>query len=424
VNDPSSRPLARLTPERIARVARAALGDEALSGERALLVHDLDALGARLRALRAAYPANAMHAVAIKANPVVAILREVVAAGCGLEAASIEELHLALAAGCAPARIVFDSPAKTRAEIDEALTLGVRLNADNPDELARIEASAALASSSSIVGLRVNPGVGSGKISATSVAGRGSRFGVPIAQAHELYARHEWLRAVHAHVGSQGCSMDQLVEAARRVEALREEVGAARLRHVDLGGGLPVAYLSGDDPPGFSAYTAALREAAPGLFAPEVELITEFGRAVHANCGWGLSRVEYVKPAGDAVVAVGHLGADLLLRPVYAAKDWSHEFLALTPDGELKGGPTREHTLAGPLCFGGDVIAQSVQLPALEPGDWLVVRDAGAYTLSMWSRHCSRGIPAVVGARVAGDEVTLSTLRRAERPEDVVRFWS
>ena len=338
-----SSPLARVAPARIEAVAAAALERGALEDERAAVIHDLDALEARLGALRAAWPEGALHAVAVKANPVVAILRQVVQAGCGLEAASIEEVHLALAAGCPPAQLVFDSPAKTRAELGEALGLGVRINADNPEELARLHEHPARAASGSILGLRVNPGVGRGSIAATSVAGRGSRFGVPITQAPELYARFAWLRAVHAHVGSQGCRLEQLVEAARRVAQLREEVGPERLAHVDLGGGLPVAYLSGDDPPGFGAYTEALREAAPSLFGPEVELITEFGRAVHANCGWALSRIEYVKPAGDGLMAVGHLGADMLMRPVYAPEDWAHEFLALDARGQRSAAPPALH---------------------------------------------------------------------------------
>jgi diaminopimelate decarboxylase len=75
------------------------------------------------------------------------------------------------------------------------------------------------------------------------------------------------------------------------------------------------------------------------------------------------------------------------------------------------------------LCFGGDILAHDVPLPPVEVGDFVVIRDCGAYTLSMWSRHCSRGIPAVIGydPQLAKP---LRILRRAETPEDVVRFWS
>ena len=150
-------------------------------------------------------------------------------------------------------------------------------------------------------------------------------------------------------------------------------------------------------------------------------MITEFGRAIHANCGLAVSRVEYVKPAQQ--LAVIHLGADLLLRPVYRPQDWQHEFFVLDRLGNPKPGPTHPLTIAGPLCFAGDCLARDVPLPAVEPGDWLVIRDVGAYTLSLWSRHCNRGIPAVIGydpARTAA----LRVLRPQETPADVVRFWA
>ena len=86
----------------------------------------------------------------------------------------------------------------------------------------------------------------------------------------------------------------------------------------------------------------------------------------------------------------------------------------------LRASSRRSVTLVGPLCFGGDVLARGLLLPPIEVGDHVVVRDCGAYTLSMWSRHCSRGLPKVVGWREAGRTV----LKSAESPEDVVRFWS
>ncbi|MEM9042884.1 MAG: diaminopimelate decarboxylase, partial [Actinomycetota bacterium] len=79
-----------------------------------------------------------------------------------------------------------------------------------------------------------------------------------------------------------------------------------------------------------------------------------------------------------------------------------------------------EWTVAGPLCFAGDVIGRNVPLGDVEPGDRVVIHDVGAYTYSMWSRHCSRSMPAVIGVR--DDAVT--QLRMPERPEDIARMWS
>jgi diaminopimelate decarboxylase len=80
-------------------------------------------------------------------------------------------------------------------------------------------------------------------------------------------------------------------------------------------------------------------------------------------------------------------------------------------------------SVAGPLCFAGDVLARDVLLPPVDEGDWIVIRDVGAYTLSMWSRHCSRGIPAVIGYDPQRTQ-PMRLLRRGETPDDVVRYWS
>jgi diaminopimelate decarboxylase len=80
-------------------------------------------------------------------------------------------------------------------------------------------------------------------------------------------------------------------------------------------------------------------------------------------------------------------------------------------------------SLAGPLCFAGDVVAREISLPAVDVGDWIVIRDVGAYTLSMWSRHCSRGIPPVLGFDPHQAE-PMRVLRRGETPDDIVSFWS
>ena len=162
----------RISLDEAAEIVQAALRCELLNGHSAAIFHHLGLMRARIAALQAAFPESTLHTIAIKANPVVEILREVVQAGAGLEAASIEEVHLALAAGCPAERVMFDSPAKTREEIQQALRLGVQLNVDNFDELERVAAARAALETSSLVGLRVNPMVGGGTIAHTSVARR------------------------------------------------------------------------------------------------------------------------------------------------------------------------------------------------------------------------------------------------------------
>ncbi len=122
-------------------------------------------------------------------------------------------------------------------------------------------------------------------------------------------------------------------------------------------------------------------------------------------------------------MAVIHLGADFMLRTAYLPEAWPHRFAVFSPNGVPKGGALDYWTVSGPLCFAGDVLARSIFLPNIEVGDWVVIRDVGAYTLGLWSRHCSRGMPLVLGYE-GDDGRPLQVLRRGETPADLVRFWS
>ena len=447
---PDERPsswLERPSGALVRRVADAALaGDLVGTDEGAVVFHDLDLLDARIDDLVAAFPAHAVHTIAVKANPLVEILRACVERGAGLEAASWEEVALSLAAGCDPSRVVYDSPAKTRTEIRAALEAGIHINADSLDELDRIiEIRDPMVSCDATVGLRVNPAVGGGSIPATSVASPSSRFGERVGDGladalAERAAGRPWLRGLHSHVGSQGMPVETLVAAAGVVSDFRDAVHA-RLGHpqldiVDLGGGATTNYV-GEQAVDPADLAARLAEAAPALFADDVLLVTEFGRAIQANCGWALNRVEYVNRSLAQPVAVTHLGADFLMRVAYAPTHWRHRISRLATVAEVRAQETGSETpdqtghdpsvswiVSGPLCVAGDVISRDAAFPELEAGDWLVIHDVGAYTMSMWSRHCNRGMPAVLGYRDGADGPRVTVLRERESADAVVRQWS
>src|SRR3990170_378167 len=119
----------RISLDEAAAIVQTARRRQLLNGASSAIFHHLGLMRARIAALQAAFPDGTLHAVAVKANPVLEILREVVQTGSGLEAASIEEVQLAVAAGCPAQRVVFDSPTKTVDEIQQALRWGVYINA-------------------------------------------------------------------------------------------------------------------------------------------------------------------------------------------------------------------------------------------------------------------------------------------------------
>ncbi len=422
-------------PDRVSTVLAAALHQDLLTDTQPLaLFFDLDAYRERLKSLTAAFPAGTLHAVAVKANPLAATLREANARGLGAEVASLAELEHAIRLGFPPHRVVFDSPAKTAPEIARALQLGVHLNADNLHELARI---AALVETGRFpapsVGVRVNPQVGAGAIEATSTATATSKFGVALADEGdallEALRRWPWVRGLHVHTGSQGGSLDLMVRGVQAAVAFADAVdalpGRPPLAVLDVGGGVSVDYAADAPDDAFATWAAALQAAVPGL--GRFQLVTEVGRALSAKAGWVASRVEATKRAGGRPIAVIHAGADLFVRTAYQPDRWPHRVTVHHPDGRPKDLPKslEPWDVAGPLCFSGDLVARARPLPPIAPGDLLVVHDAGAYTLAMWSRYNSRQAPAVWGHEdVAPDAPPrLTLLKPAETVEDVLRFW-
>lgn len=465
-----------------------------------------------------------LHAFALKANPLRAVLNEVRESGMGAECASIAEVEQALRCGFAPHRIVMDSPCKTVTEIVRCLEAGVYMNLDSLDEVRRvadlIEEAQARAPGGDVAvspdastpwwdtleaGLRVNPAVGIGSIESTSTAGSTSKFGTCLStygdEVTAAFLKYPWLTGLHVHVGSQGCDSALTVAGVKVVAALAQQInaalavsddgratptvtvpavapstdtgvsegsniaagagddvaasvvvsvgstgvsmppasgrrGARRVTTIDIGGGLSTTYHGGyDDEPTFDLYAAALARDVPSLFDGTFDrVITEFGRSIVAKAGTIVSIVEAVKMSGGRPIAVTHVGANIAPRACLAPHVWRHHVAVFGKDGTPKSvdGDLVETDVAGPLCFSGDVIARQRRLPRIEAGDMVAVMDAGGYTLSMYSRYCSRGAPAVYGfshgaekgAGVErGGECRLELWRAAETLEDTLRMW-
>ena len=395
----------------------------------ALIVYETVKISQQLRQLNEYFPASSLHAIAIKANPLLKILELIKRENFGLEAASLPEVYLAQRAGVPNDKIVFDSPAKTLDEIVYALDQGIRINADSLAELNRIEQYLKNHKSASVIGVRVNPQLGEGRIKATSVAGKISKFGIPLQsnkkELIDAFMRYDFLDGLHVHIGSQGIALEQLVDGVSAVYNLAEDLSAMgkKLRFIDIGGGVPVEYKKTDPVFSIGDYTTALRKPCPKLFSGAYQLITEFGRFVHAKAAFAISRVEYVKEIEDQKIISIHLGADFMLRKAYNPSDWYHEIKVMDEEGKWKEGRDDiPYTVAGPLCFGGDILAREIYLPHVEEGDYVVLLDVGAYTLSMWSRYNSRQLPAVLA--YDEQENAITTLRERERPEDLVDFWT
>jgi diaminopimelate decarboxylase len=377
--------------------------------EKALFFYVKDVLDHRLNSLREHFPAGTLHAVAIKTCSHPDILRYVVKSGYGLEAASLEEVLLAKDAGAANHKIVFDSPVKTRDEINychENLE-EMLVNANSLQELERYPQDF-----SCKVGLRINPLVDNDAEEIFNVSTKSSKFGVHISRKSEIIQAclaHAQVSCLHMHIGSSIHDFSPNLLAIQKVLDLANEINATRSRNgmhtkidtLDIGGG--VHFNSNNNAFTLQKFTDQLK-LIPGI--SDYSLVTEFGTYVYEYAGFVVSDIEYIVKDDEILPAnvFIHVGADLFLRKVYAGLSLNYTYAAIHTS-EVKDREIQTYNVVGPLCFAGDVLFEDIHLPELREGDKFIILNAGANTLSMWSRHCSRKEPDMIFVNIKAQVV-------------------
>ena len=348
----------------------------------------------RLDAALAGYP-HRLH-YAIKANSTLAIVRALRALGARADANSIGEIEVARRAGYAPEDVVFTGVGKTPDEIRRAVGSGLHaINVESPGELDRIAAAAAVLRRPARVAIRLNPNVDAGTHPNITTGLPETKFGVSFDEARAMIRRAAEspdVRVVglHAHIGSQISSADPLRRVAELVSAFAVALLAdgVPLEHLDLGGGLGVAYVPGQAVLSEGDYAAAI---VPAVRETGLTLVLEPGRWLVAPAGVLLaSVVDLKRKAGGGWFVVVDAGMTDLIRP--ALYDAWHEIEPV----KARQGETMLADVVGPVCETTDTIGADRQLPALEIGDVIAIRDTGAYGAVMASNYNRRPIAAEV----------------------------
>ena len=381
-----------------------------------LFIYSASELAARYDALDAAF-SDVPHTIcyAIKANMNLAVVRTLVARGCGIDVTSGGELFRAQRAGGKASQFVYSGVGKTDAEIDQALDAGIRMfNVESRAELSAIDARAAQRGVVAPVSFRVNPDVDPQTHPYISTGLSSSKFGIPIAEAVDAYAEakaleHVRVVGVACHIGSQIVSLDPIVDALQRIRDLVVELREAGhgIELIDVGGGLGITYDQ-ERPPSAAEYGAAIVATVGDLGC---HLIVEPGRWITGNSGIFVTRVLYNKRNGDKHFTVIDGAMNDLIRPaLYQA------YQRIEPVGPPREG-SRVVDVVGPVCESADFLAQQRELPILERGDLLAVHSAGAYGFAMSSNYNGRCRAAEV--LVKGDR--FEVVRTRDRFEDLVQ---
>jgi diaminopimelate decarboxylase len=361
----------------------------------------------------AAYP-HAIH-YALKANSTLALVRLLRSLGSRADANSGGEIEVALRAGFTPADIVFTGVGKTRDELARAIADGIgTINAESAGELDRIAELAGAAGRVARVALRVNPDIDAQSHPNISTGLRTNKFGVALQDARAIYRERRTrpglaFVGVHVHIGSQITTAEPLRRAAEALATLAIQLrdDGVPLEHVDLGGGLGIAY-EGRPMVTPAEYAGAV---LPELRRAGIPVVLEPGRAVVGHSGALVATVVDTKQYPDGRrFAVLDAGMSELIRPALYGS--YHRIVPVTP----RPGDETPWDVVGPICESSDVFARDRRLPPLAVGDLVALLDAGAYGSVMASNYNRHLLPPEV--LVDGGE--WSVIRRRQTIDDVL----
>ena len=347
---------------------------------------------------------------AVKSSPNIAILNIMAKLGSGFDIVSQGELERVLAAGGDAGKVVFSGVAKSSQEIARALEVNIRcFNVESEAELLRINQIAGEMGKIAPISLRVNPDVDAHTHPYISTGLKENKFGVSVEQAREVYKLAATLSNIKivgmdCHIGSQLTELQPFLDAVDRLIVLMEQLkqDGIHLKHLDLGGGLGVTYTD-ETPPHPTEYAKALWEKLSAF--SELEIIVEPGRAITANAGILVTKVEYLKSNESRNFAIVDAGMNDMIRPaLYQA------YMNILEIDRTLAREEKIYDVVGPICETSDFLGKQRKL-AIAEGDYLAQRSAGAYGASMSSNYNSR--PRTAEVMVDGDKAYLIRRREA-----------
>ena len=353
---------------------------------------------------------------AVKANSNIGILNVMAKLGSGFDIVSQGELERVLAAGGDASKVVFSGVAKSRAEIMRALEVGIRcFNVESVAELHHINQIAGEMGKIAPISLRVNPDVDAHTHPYISTGLKENKFGVSVDEARAVYKLaatlpHVKITGMDCHIGSQLTELQPFLDATDRlirlIEQLKED--GITLKHLDLGGGLGVTYTD-ETPPHPSDYAAALLNKLKDY--KDLEIILEPGRAIAANAGILVAKVQYLKSNESRNFAITDTGMNDMIRPaLYEA------YMNIIEIDRTLGREKAIYDVVGPVCETSDFLGKQREL-AIAEGDYIAQRSAGAYGASMSSNYNSR--PRTAEVLVDGNKAHL-----IRRRESLSELWA
>jgi diaminopimelate decarboxylase len=368
--------------------------------------YDLDEVLARANWFRR-YSKARVH-FAMKANSELHLLQALAKDGFGADVVSFGEVEKALQAGFRPENVIYSGVAKSEDNLTQAIRLGLgQINVESLSELARLKRIAASVRVPTRLALRMNLAMDVPTHPYIQTSAKRNKFGIPLVQLDDALKilkgdSYLQLTGISAHIGSQ---ITDLSAFAALGKAMRDLIGQVvengfSLKTIDLGGGLGIDYTKDeDDEPRVKRYLETLAAEIKPL--ANLELMLEPGRILTARAGVLVAKVEYVKQTPDVEFLILNTGTHHLIRPaLYGAL---HRMQPLRPEKRAE----KTYDIVGLLCESSDCFAKDYKMPEMREGEWLAIRDAGAYGRVMASCYNESPWPpevVVLNDQVLGEE--------------------
>ena len=348
---------------------------------------------------------------AVKALSNISILKYLIDLGSGIDAVSIQEVHLALKGGINPEKIIYTPNGVSMDEIKFASELGVKINIDNLSVLEDFGNS----HPEIPICIRINPHIMAGGNSNISVGHIDSKFGISIHQIPHLKRIVEntkiRINGVHMHTGSDILDIDVFLRAA---EILFETANHFKdLDFIDFGSGFKVPYYPGDSETNIEELGKKLSKRF-NLFCKSygknLTLIFEPGKFLVSEAGKFICKVNSIKQTTSTVFAQVDSGFNHFLRPMMYGANHHIENISNPDDKE------RYYSIVGYICE-TDTFASNRKVSTISIGDLLCFNNAGAYCHTMSSNYNSRYRPA----EVLYINNQLKLIRKRENFDDLIR---
>ncbi len=388
-----------------------ALQDIVKGHSEAFYLYDLDGILERTKIYRDAFKCNIKIHYAMKANSHPILLKAMAQAGIGVDIVSQGELQLAQSNGFSNDKIIFSGVGKSKTELRRAIQDEIRhINVESLEELERIAQLAKELKKKTSVVIRVNPDVDAKTHPYISTGFRENKFGIDLSQLSqitEVFKKNNSsleFSGLSLHIGSQIRNIEPFKESIEKILSVYKHLqqeGFA-LKSLNIGGGLGIRY---DNPQKYSGEKSSAEDlklmhqyadCVSQIFNDQKnnfvgEVLCEPGRFLTASFGVLLTEIEYVKVTPHKNFLIVNTGMHHLLRPALYQAYHSIEPLVLSAksNGVL-------YDIVGPICESSDILGKDRVLPLQSSGQWLAIRDVGAYGRSMSSQYNSHALPTEI----------------------------